>query len=83
MSTIYNIRTLLEHTIENKERHFADLLAEYLACQDKAETVVLNATMKFLKINIDELKAIQEDVVKACEEHNRMSWELNPERMGQ
>jgi hypothetical protein len=41
------------------------------------------ATIEFLKININELKVILHDVEQCAEQFSLMSWEINPERMGQ
>ena len=84
MSTIYTIRDNLTKTIAGKEDYLADIQQEmmYVGLRD-GETMALRATAEFLKININELKVILNDVNTACSEFNLMSWEINPERMGQ
>ena len=83
MSTIYTIQKNLQTTIEGKERYLAQVNRNLVASNDRAEIVALDATSKFLAININELKIILHDVNTACSEFNLMSWEINPERMGQ
>jgi hypothetical protein len=82
MSTIYQIKQNLETTIAGKEAYLADIEQNF-ALASMGEDLALVATAEFLKININELKVILHDVNKACEEHSLMSWEINPERMGQ
>lgn len=84
MSMIYKIAENLQHTITGKEQ----MLVVYLAQKEvgglsAGDMMAITATIEFLKININELKVILFDVKKACEEHSLMSWEINPERMGQ
>lgn len=84
MSTIYKIAENLQHTIDGKEQVLAVYLAQKeVGCSSVATEMAVTATIEFLKININELKVILFDVKKACEEHSLMSWEVNPERMGQ
>jgi hypothetical protein len=82
-----NIHTVAENlrkTIANKEAYLASHI-KYLesAGTSGAENMAIYATTEFLKININELKVILHDVEKCCEQWNLMSWEINPERMGQ
>ena len=79
MSTIYQIKKNLETTIAGKEAYLAQMREDIT----KYNQTVNYAVAKFLEININELKVILHDVNKACEEHSLMSWEINPERMGQ
>ena len=81
MSTIYTVRDNLKNTIAGKEAY----LAKLGSTRDMPEgaAMAIEATRSFLAININELKVILHDVEKACEEHSLMSWEINPERMGQ
>ena len=82
-----NIHTVAENlrkTIAGKEAYLASH-TKYLesAGTSGAENMAIYATTEFLKININELKVILHDVEKCCEQWNLMSWEINPERMGQ
>lgn len=83
MSTIYKIAENLKNTIAGKEAYMAELQKKHIKAFDSANAAAISATIEFLKININELKVILFDVEKACEEHSLMSWEINPERMGQ
>lgn len=82
--SIYVVRDNLRKTIAGKEKYLADVTAEYLAqTLDVAERMAVHTTIEFLKININELKLILNDVEHCCIEASRIGWELNPERMGQ
>jgi hypothetical protein len=55
-----------------------------------AENIAIDTTVKFLEINIDELKRILKDVElcvdqfeKLKKENSDMGWQINPDRMGQ
>ena len=74
---IYTVRDNLKNTIAGKE----NLLAEYKKIQ--AADIVSYAVMRFLEVNLEELRTLLVDVEKCCEQHNEMGWQLNPERMGQ
>ncbi len=81
-----NIQTVAENlrrTIAGKE-HMLDSHKRYLRGQGitGAETIASETIVKFLEINIDELKRILQDVEVCCEQANEASWALNPERMG-
>jgi uncharacterized membrane protein len=79
---IYTVRDNLQNTIAGKVKHQVEL--EYaLTLATTGERMALIATLEYLKVNIDELKRILQDVEKACEEHSLAMWEINPERMGQ
>lgn len=79
---IYTIAENLRNTIKGKEAYLNEIRqARSMASRD--EDAALFATQSFLEINIDELKVILFDVEKACEQWNLMSWQVNPERMGQ
>ena len=71
----------LRNTIAGKEK----ALVEYQKAWDVAtleNESALYATIKFLEINIDELRRILADVEK-CEANGiEQSWRLNPDRMG-
>ena len=77
-----NINTVAENlrtTIAGKEAYLAKLREDVV----KYDQVVGYATAKFLEVNINELKVILHDVEQCAEQFNLMSWEINPERMGQ
>jgi len=82
MSTIYQVQKNLQTTIAGKEEYL-ESVRQARTLATSGEDMALYATMEFLKININELKVILNDVNKACEEFSLMSWEINPERMGQ
>ena len=82
MSTIYTIRDNLTKTIAGKEAYLEEV-RQARSLANREEDHALFATQEFLKININELKVILHDVNTACSEFNLMSWEVNPERMGQ
>ena len=77
--SIYQVRDNLKKTIEGKEAYLEQMRKDIIAYNQ----TVNYAVAKFLEINIQELKVILFDVEKACEQWNLMSWEINPERMGQ
>ena len=78
---IYTVRDNLKKTIEGKEKALP--MYEHVAKSTGATAMAASAAAEFLKININELKVILFDVEKCCEQHALMSWEINPERMGQ
>ena len=82
-----NIHTVAENlrkTIAGKEEYLLGIQKErtFVGLRD-GEDLALSTTAKFLEININELKVILHDVEKCCEQYSLMSWEINPERMGQ
>jgi flagellar biosynthesis chaperone FliJ len=89
-----NIQTVAENlrrTIAGKE-HMLDSHKRYLRGQGItiAETMASETIVKFLEINIDELKRILKDVEQCVDhfeklkkENSDMGWEINPDRMGQ
>jgi hypothetical protein len=81
---IYTVRDNLKKTIEGKEQYLEAIQKErtFVGLRD-GESIALSAVAKFLEININELKVILFDVEKCCEQWTLMSWEVNPERMGQ
>lgn len=83
MSTIYQVQKNLQTTIAGKEAYLAHIEKDLLTARDRSQIVVLDTMSKFLQININELKVILNDVNTACSEFSLMSWEINPERMGQ
>jgi hypothetical protein len=81
---IYTIRDNLKNTIAGKEEYLEAIQKErtFVGLRD-GEDIALSTVAKFLAININELKVILFDVEQCCEQWNLMSWEINPERMGQ
>ena len=65
-----NIQTVAENlrnTIAGKERHLAELDTVNAMAISSGEAMALAATYKFLKVNIDELKRILQDVEQCIE----------------
>jgi hypothetical protein len=79
---IYTVRDNLKKTIEGKEAYLARVNEDRMS-EDAHVRMMAYAILKMLEININELKVILFDVEKCCEQHALMSWEINPERMGQ
>ena len=83
-----NIQTVaqnLKNTIAGKEKYLADCnkaLNVQIDPLDEGERMALQATVEFLKININELKVILFDVEKCCEKATADSWATNPDRSG-
>jgi len=79
-----NIQTVaqnLRNTIAGKEK----ALAEYQEARKlatMAEDIALYPVVEFLKVNIDELKRILQDVEVCCKQASDDSWITNPDRMG-
>jgi hypothetical protein len=82
--SIYTVRDNLKKTIAGKEEYLEAIQKErtFVGLRD-GEDIALKVTAQFLAININELKVILFDVEKCCEEYTLMSWEINPDRMGQ
>jgi hypothetical protein len=81
-----NIQTVasnLRHTIAGKE-HMLDSHKRYLRGQGitGAETIASETIVKFLEINIDELKRILKDVESCVAKDVEQSWRDNPDRSG-
>ena len=78
---LQTVITNLKNTIAGKEK----MLAEYQEARKlatMAEDHALFATQEFLKINIDELKRILQDVEKCVAKDVEQSWRDNPDRSG-
>lgn len=80
---IYTVRDNLKNTIAGKEY----LLDQYSRALegDKMlyeQKIAVGAACEFVKINIDELKKILQDVEVCCEKATEDSWALNPDRSG-
>jgi len=88
--SIHTVAENLRNTIKGKEAYLAGI-EEDIAILTKDRSLIAyegeigakKATKEFLKININELKVILHDVEQCAEQFNLMSWEINPERMGQ
>lgn len=80
-----NIHTVAENlrkTIAGKEKYLAEITKALVASKEQGEIMALDATVKFLTININELKVILFDVEKCCEKATADSWALDPDRSG-
>lgn len=79
-----NIQTVannLKRTIAGKVKHQVEL--EYaLTLATTGERMALIATLEYLKVNIDELKRILQDVEQCAKQASDDSWITNPDRMG-
>ena len=80
---IYTVRDNLKNTIAGKENYLLAIQQErtFVGLRD-GEDIALRATADFLKVNIDELKRILQDVETCCEKATEDSWALNPDRSG-
>jgi hypothetical protein len=80
---IYTVAENLRKTIAGKEQYIQELTTT-LAGEDTdgVDRIVLRTTIKFLEVNINELKVILFDVEKCCEQATLDSWERNPDRSG-
>ena len=78
---IYTVRDNLIQTIEGKEYMLQEL--EGMRFNEIGKKIANGATIKFLAVNIDELRRILQDVEVCCEQHTEMGWQINSERMGQ
>jgi hypothetical protein len=81
-----NIQTVasnLRNTIAGKE-HMLDSHKRYLRGQGitGAETIASETIVKFLEINIGELKRILQDVESCVAKDVEQSWRDNPDRSG-
>ena len=78
-----NIQTVADNlraTIAGKEQMLAEFESTTLRAGANLEAVY--ATKEFLKINIDELKRILQDVEQCVKKESDDSWITNPDRMG-
>jgi hypothetical protein len=84
---IHTVRDNLKNTIAGKEKMLSECRAK-VAFQyhpqrlERGEEMAVYATIDFLKINIDELRRILQDVEQCCEKATQDSWALNPDRSG-
>ena len=79
---IQTVATNLRNTIAGKEKYL-DEVRTARCIADRSEDIALHAVQELLKVNVDELKRILQDVEVCCQQHSEMGWALNPERMGQ
>lgn len=72
---IYTVRDNLKNTIAGKENMLLAVQQErtFVGLRD-GEDMALKTTAQFLRINIDELKRILEDVEVCCEKATADSW---------
>lgn len=75
---IYTVRDNLKKTIEGKELTVQSY-QKSLGLADRDEHIAISTMIKFLEINIDELRKILADV-EACAVE--ASWRDNPDRSG-
>ena len=78
---IHIVAQNLRDTIAGKEKYLAEMKKNYLL-STMAEGMELSAAIKFLAINIDELKRILKDVETCCEKATEASWAGQVDRQG-
>jgi hypothetical protein len=76
---IYTVAENLRKTIAGKEYMLQELRG--MKFNEIGKNIANDATIKFLSINIDELKRILQDVEKCCEIETSRSWEGSVDRM--
>lgn len=80
-----NIQTVannLRNTIAGKEEMLDKLIQRKDIKREFHDQVAYFATVEFLKINIDELKRVLQDVEQCVKQASDDSWITNPDRMG-
>ena len=80
-----NIQTVaqnLRNTIAGKEMMLATYENPSIGRHDVGSRMAMTATIEFLKINIDELKRILDDLVECQVKGVEQSWRDNPDRSG-
>ncbi len=77
---IYTVAQNLRATIAGKEQMLAQYRTMTLVLRQD-ESPEIYATVKFLEINIDELKRILQDVEQCCEQATEASW-IGVDRQG-
>ena len=79
---LQTVITNLKNTIAGKE----EALALYESRQDipraPGDQMAIVATIEFLKVNINELKRILQDLELCAKQASDDSWITNPDRMG-
>ena len=83
-----NLQTVAENlrnTIAGKEKYLAEMKEAYIL-STMAEGMALSTSIKFLAINLDELKKILTDVEQCIADNKEFStwahWQANPDRSG-
>ena len=82
---IQTVATNLRNTIAGKEQALVEynkVLNIYIDPVADGERMAIIATVEFLKINIDELRRILQDVEQCVKQASDDSWITNPDRMG-
>jgi len=86
MMNIQTVAENLRNTIEGKEKHLAEMKENYLL-PTMTGSMALSTAIKFLAINIDELKKILADVEQCMADNKEFStwahWQTNPDRAGE
>lgn len=76
---IHQVAENLRNTIKGKEAYLEQMRKDIV----QYNQTINYAVAKMLELNITELKVILHDVEQCAEQFSLMSWEINPERMGQ
>ena len=79
--SIYTVRDNLKNTIAGKEKALKEMQGNY-CMWGEGERMAMEATQSYLKINIDELRRILQDVEQCCTQATAASWAANPDRNG-
>jgi hypothetical protein len=79
--SIYTVRDNLKSTIAGKEKALQEMQGNY-SMWSEAERLAREAAQSYLKINIDELRRILQDVETCCAQATNASWAANPDRSG-
>jgi hypothetical protein len=79
---IYTVRDNLKNTIAGKEQALALYESRKDIPREAGSQMAMIATIEFLKINIDELRRILQDVEVCCKQASDDSWITNPDRQG-
>ena len=83
---IYTVRDILKNKIAEKERTLEGMVPDNPFSEeflDEGEVAARRTKIEFLRTDIKDLKEYLAYVEVCCEQHSQMSWQLNPERMGQ
>ena len=70
---IYTVRDNLKRTIEGKQAYLEEVRQARLRGTER-EDIALFATQEFLKVNLDELYGILNDVQVCCDQATADSW---------
>ena len=81
MTTIYQVRDNLIRTIEGKEKLLSQLEPRRDISRAVGDQMAMVATIEFLKINLDELYGILNDVQECCKKATADSW-IGVDRQG-